>query len=191
MLLYLHGFNSTPDSKKATQLRSYLQQRGMQHQFVCPALPHWPDQAIALAQALITQHAGQSITLIGSSLGGYYATWLAERHDLRAVLINPAVYPHRDLHKYLGPQRNLYSGEQYELTLAHIEQLQALWVERIDPRRFLLLVETGDEVLDYRQAMARYAGAQQVVVEGGDHTLQSFPQQIPRILAFAAEVAPL
>lgn len=191
MLLYLHGFNSTPDSKKATQLRAYLQQRGMQDQFVCPALPHWPDQAIALAQALITQHAGQSITLIGSSLGGYYATWLAERHDLRAVLINPAVYPHRDLHKYLGPQRNLYSGEQYELTLAHIEQLQALWVERIDPRRFLLLVETGDEVLDYRQAMARYAGAQQVVVEGGDHTLQSFPQQIPRILAFAAEVAPL
>lgn len=191
MLLYLHGFNSTPASKKATQLREYFEQRSMGDQFACPALPHWPLQAIASAQAQIERHAGRSITLVGSSLGGYYATYLAERHALRAVLINPAVHPQRDLHKYLGPQRNLYSGEDYELTLAHIEQLQALWVDRIDPRRYLLLVETGDEVLDYREAMARYAGAQQVVVEGGDHTLISFPEQITKILAFAGIAAPL
>ncbi len=191
MIIYLHGFNSTPASKKATQLRQYLERRGLGDAFVCPALPHWPQQAIALVQAELERRTGEPITLVGSSLGGYYATYLAERHDLRAVLINPAVNPQRDLHKYLGPQRNLYSGEQYELTPAHIEQLQALWIERIDPHRYLLLVETGDEVLDYREAMARYAGARQVVVEGGDHTLMSFPQQIPQILAFAGMRAPL
>lgn len=136
------------------------------------------------------RHHHRDITLLGSSLGGFYATALAEQHHLRAVLMNPACYPQRDLTKFLGPQQNMYSGERYELTLEHMRQLEALAVARIEPARYLLLVETGDEVLDYREAVARYAGAAQVVLEGGDHTLQSFPAQLPRIFMFAGMSVP-
>jgi predicted esterase YcpF (UPF0227 family) len=120
--------------------------------------------------------------LVGSSLGGFYATYLADKHDLKAVLLNPAIEPHTGLRPYLGPQKNLYTGEPYELTEAHLRQWEALVVPRITPSRYLLLVETGDEVLDYRAAVARYAGCEQVVVKGGDHSLQSFPRDLPRII---------
>lgn len=185
MLIYLHGFNSTPASKKATSLKAAMVARGWADRYACPALPHGPKEAIAAAEAEIARHAARDVTLIGSSLGGFYATYLAERHGLRAVLVNPAVYPHRDLERYLGPQRNLYSGEAYELTREHMEQLAALWVANINPRRYFLIVETADEVLDYREAVARYAESRQVVIEGGDHTLKSFPDHLPAIFAFA------
>jgi hypothetical protein len=185
MLVYLHGFNSSPQSRKATFLKERLAERGLADRYACPALPHWPLRAIEIIEAELARHAKADITLLGSSLGGFYATWLAEQHGLRAVLINPAVYPHRDLRQFIGPQRNLYTGEEYELTEEHARQLESLWVDRIDPLRYLLLVETGDEVLDYREAVARYRGALQRVIEGGDHTLVSFPALIPEILAFA------
>jgi predicted esterase YcpF (UPF0227 family) len=89
------------------------------------------------------------------------------------------------LRAYLGPQKNLYTGEPYELTQAHLEEWRQLYAPRITPSRYLLLVETGDEVLDYRRALERYAGAEQVVVQGGDHSLQSFPRQLARLLSFA------
>jgi len=101
------------------------------------------------------------------------------------VLINPAIDPHVGLRSYLGPQKNLYSGEPYELTPRHLEEWRELYVPRITPSRYLLLVETADEVLDYRKAVERYGGAQQLVIEGGDHSLRSFPEHLPRILSFA------
>jgi len=101
------------------------------------------------------------------------------------VLINPAIDPHIGLSAYLGPQRNLYTGEPYELTASHLAQWRELYVPEITPERYLLLVETGDEVLDYRRAVERYAGAEQVVIAGGDHSLRSFPEHLPRILRFA------
>ncbi|MCX7893779.1 MAG: alpha/beta fold hydrolase [Burkholderiales bacterium] len=185
MIVYLHGFNSTPQSKKARELHAYMTARGLGADFVCPQLPHWPDDAIAAAERAIAAAAGRPVTLVGSSLGGFYATWLAERHDLRAVLLNPACMAARDLHPLVGTQRNLYSGEEYELTEAHIEAWERLRVPRITPSRYLLIVETGDEVLDYREAVALYEGARQIVVEGGDHTLVSFPRHLPTILEFA------
>ncbi len=185
MLIYLHGFNSAPASHKATVLHEHLRQRGLARHFLCPALPHRPAAAIALVEAAIAQHDLRSITLIGSSLGGFYATYLAEKLGLKAILLNPAVYPHRDLTRYLGPQRNLYTGDPYDLTDLHVRELAALWVERIDPKRYFLIVETGDEVLDYREAVARYAGARQIVVEGGDHALRCFTDQLAAILEFS------
>jgi hypothetical protein len=125
------------------------------------------------------------VCFVGSSLGGFYATYLAEKHAARAVLINPAIDPHVGLRAYLGPQRNLHTGEPYELAEAHLREWEKLYVPRISPQRYLLIVETGDEILDYRQAVQRYAGAEQVVIPGGDHSLQSFPQHLPRILRFA------
>lgn len=128
---------------------------------------------------------GSEVCFLGSSLGGFYATWLAEKHDARAVLINPAIDPHEGLAAYQGPQSNLYTGEQYQLTRAHLDEWKKLRVSTLNPQRYLLLVETGDEVLDYRSAVKTYAGARQVVVQGGDHSLQSFLSQIPLIVGFA------
>jgi predicted esterase YcpF (UPF0227 family) len=182
-VIYLHGFNSAPQSHKAQAMKRYMEARRLGHRFVCPALPHRPREAIELVETVIAAHPGA--TLVGSSLGGFYGTYLAEKHDLKAVLLNPAVHPQADLESYLGTQRNLYTGAEYELTPAHLEEWLALAVGTIHPDRYLLIVETGDEVLDYRDAVRRYAGARQVVVEGGDHTLKSFPEHLPLILEFA------
>jgi len=185
MILYLHGFNSTPASRKAQELKRFLAARGLGGDFACPQLPHRPEEATAVAEREIQAARGDPVTLVGSSLGGYYATWLAERHDLNAVLINPACFPHRDLQQLLGPQQNLYSGEKYVLTQGHLDAWAALFVPAPTPSRYLLIVETGDELLDYREAVERYRGALQIVIEGGDHLLASFPEHLPLILEFA------
>jgi uncharacterized protein len=185
MLIYLHGFNSSPRSHKAQYLKQVLEERGSGPRFSCPSLPHWPDEALAAAERELLRHPPASVTLVGSSLGGFYATCLAERHGVRAALINPAIEPHVGLRASLGPQRNLYSGERYELTEEHLRQWRRQYVTKLHPERYLLLVETGDEVLDYRAAVRRYRGARQVVVQGGDHTMASFPDQLPLILEFA------
>ena len=185
MIIYLHGFNSTPGSHKAQVLHAYMKAQGIDHLYACPALPHCPAEAVGAIEEVLRQTNGRKTTFVGSSLGGFYATHMAEKYDCRAVLIQPAVSPHVGLEALLGTQRNLHSGEIYELTNAHLEAWRALVVERIDPERYLLLLETGDEVLDWREAALRYAGARTVIRDGGDHTLQSFPEHIPRILSFA------
>ncbi len=182
MVVYLHGFNSSPQSHKAQVLQRYLAERGLGHEYACPALPPLARDAIREIQKLPLK---PGVCFIGSSLGGFYATYLAEKHGLSAVLINPAIDPHVGLRAYLGPQKNLHTGEPYELTEAHLRDWEALYVPRITPSRYLLIVETGDEVLDYRRAVERYAGAEQVVIRGGDHSLQSFPQHLARILQFS------
>jgi predicted esterase YcpF (UPF0227 family) len=182
-LIYLHGFNSSPQSHKAQVLGRFLEDAGLRARFRCPALSPRASQAARSIEALIEDPSADC--LVGSSLGGFYASVLAERLGMRAVLINPAIDPHIGLRAYLGEQRNLYTGERYELTEAHLEEWAALNPRTITPDRYLLLLETGDEVLDYRAAMQRYAGARQVIVEGGDHTLQSFPEHLQRIVDFA------
>ena len=182
MIVYLHGFNSSPQSRKAQLLRRYMAERGLDRQLICPALPPSPRDAVRLIENALGE---EPPCYVGSSLGGFYATYLVETQGGKAVLINPAIEPHVGLSAYLGPQKNLYTGEPYELTEKHLEEWRALWVPKVSPERYLLLVESGDEVLDYRRAVSRYAGAQQCVVEGGDHSLQSFPSHLARILAFA------
>ena len=185
MIVYLHGFNSSPASHKAQVMKGYMQGRGLAHLYTCPALPDRPAQAIRAIEEAIEGHKARDITFIGSSLGGFYATCVAEKIHCRAALINPAITPHVGLAAYLGPQQNLHTGKPYELTRAHLDGWRALFVDRVDPERYLLLLETGDEVLDWRAAARRYEGARMVVRGGGDHTLQSFPEHIERILAFA------
>jgi predicted esterase YcpF (UPF0227 family) len=185
VIVYLHGFISAPASHKARTLQAYLQARGLGGQFVCPALPDRPQAAVRVIEAEVERQAAQGLTFVGSSLGGFYATWFAEKYDRRAVLINPAIRPDRGLAAYLGPQRNLYTGEAFELTTAHLEAWRTLVVDQVDPERYLLLLETGDEVLDWREAARKYEGARTIIRDGGDHTLQSFDEHLPRILAFA------
>ena len=188
MIIYLHGFRSAPASIKATALRARMAKRGLAAQFWCEQLPASPRAAIALAEGEIARAraAGLEPTVVGSSLGGYYATWLAERHGLRAVLVNPAVVAPLELEAYVGEQDNLYTGERFAFTHAHIDELRALEVARISrPERYWLLVETGDEVLDYRHAVEKYAGARQTVLEGGDHGFSRWDDYLDAVMAFA------
>lgn len=184
MILYLHGFTSGPQSHKAQALGARMRERGLGEKFVCPQLPASPRAAIALAKDLIAGHG--VTTVVGSSLGGYYATYLAETFDLRAVLVNPAVVAHLSLQKYVGPQRWLYTGEAFDFGLEQIEELRAIEVPVLrKPARFWLLVEEGDETLDYRQAVARYAGARQTVLSGGDHSFTRWDDYLDPIIEFA------
>lgn len=184
MIVYLHGFNSTPESRKAQTLSAYMRERGLGEFFRCPRLPHRPQEAVVVIERELAAR-DSAATLVGSSLGGFYATYFAELRNLRAVLIQPAIKPYVGLEAMLGPQQNLYTGERYELTRAHLDAWRALAVERVDPERYLLLLETGDELLDWREAARKYEGARTVIRDGGDHTLQSFPEHIPTILRFA------
>jgi predicted esterase YcpF (UPF0227 family) len=188
MIIYLHGFNSSPSSHKAQVLRRHVEQLGLGAQYACPALPPLAGEAISLVEQLMGER-DEKHCFVGSSLGGFYATYLAEKHDARAVLINPAVDPHVGLRAYLGEQNNLHTGEPYQLTELHLKDWARLYVPRITPHRYLLIVETADELLDYRSAVGRYAGAEQVVIPGGDHSLQSFPEHLGRIVRFAGIAA--
>ena len=182
MLIYIHGFNSSPASSKAQLLKARMETMGRGAEFIAPALPHFPARAAALLDALAARHPGAA--LVGSSLGGYYATYLAEKHDLRAVLLNPAVQPYDLFAGHLGPQQNLYTGERYELTMRHVEELRALEVDAVTTARYLLIVATGDETLDYRASLERYRGCRQIVIEGGDHGLSDFAHHVDTVLGF-------
>jgi uncharacterized protein len=137
MILYIHGFNSSPASHKSNQLRERLQSLGRGDEFRCPALPHMPGEAMAMLERELRGIGADGITLVGSSLGGFYATRLTENYGVRSVLVNPAIAPHEGLRAYLGPQKNLYTGDEYQLTEEHLEQLAGLHVPRpgklVDP----------------------------------------------------------
>lgn len=185
MLVYLHGFNSSPASGKAKHLGEYMAEIGRQADYACPALPNSPREAIVAVEATLAQADPATITLVGSSLGGFYATWLAEKHGCKAVLVNPAVHAHHLLRSALGAQTNWHTGEQWMLTDTHLAELAALDIERITrPERYLLLAQTGDEVLDYRVAVAYYADAQQIIEEGGDHGFAGFERHYQTLLDF-------
>jgi len=151
-----------------------------------PELHHRPARAIAQVEGACRGVAADDLTFVGSSLGGFYATVMAERLGCRAALLNPAVHPHLHFPRHLGAQCNLYTGEEFVLTHEHIEELRAMDPPATThPERYWLFVETADEVLDYREAVEYYAGALHEVVRGGDHTLVSFPEHIPEIVAWA------
>jgi uncharacterized protein len=198
LILYLHGFTSGPQSQKVQLLAARMAQRGCTDRLLCPQLPAAPADAIALADSLIAKVSlretalkqgkvsGTTLTVIGSSLGGFYATYLAEKHGLKAVLINPAVVAAIELERYLGPQTWLYTGESFDFTREHIDDLRALEVPRLaDPSRYWLLAEEGDETLDYRQAVRRYEGAKQTVLPGGDHSFTRWEDYLDAVLVFA------
>jgi predicted esterase YcpF (UPF0227 family) len=197
-IVYLHGLNSSPQSVKARQLGEAIARLPVaaRPRYHVPALSHRPAEAMREVCAWIdaevaARDAHAPFALVGSSLGGYYATYLAERYATRAILINPAVQPYVNLESYLGVQRNLYTGETWELTREHFTELRALEVERLAaPERYLLMVQTGDEVLDWREAVAFYGGGWQFVQGGGDHAFQDFDAQVAPLLRFAGVTLP-
>ncbi|GAB3259809.1 YqiA/YcfP family alpha/beta fold hydrolase [Chitinimonas naiadis] len=184
-IVYLHGFNSSPRSIKAQQTGTWLATHGWQAQFHCPALSYSPQAAATQIAAIMDQLNPAEVTCIGSSLGGFYATWAAERYGCQAALINPAVRPYRLLDGLQGTQRNLYTGEEYELQHHHMEELIALEPATLSPERYWLLLETADETLDYRHALQYYQGARQTVFEGGDHSFQHWSDMLPQVMRWA------
>jgi len=187
MIVYIHGFNSSPASHKSNQLRERLAAIGRGKEFVCPALPHLPREAMALLEREVSGVPADQVTLVGSSLGGFYATHLTEKLGMRSVLVNPAITPHEGLRTYLGPQKNLYTGNEYELTEEHLAQLAALHVPK--PARmdsYLLMHTTGDELLDWRVAVDHYQGCRQVIVQGSDHGFREFSDYIDIVFEFSS-----
>jgi predicted esterase YcpF (UPF0227 family) len=185
MILYLHGFRSSPRSFKARVVHEKMNAAGRSDELACPQLPASPKEAMTLALGLVEACPADQLAIIGSSLGGFYATWLAERLGCRAALLNPAVNPLQDLEKHVGVTTAWHSDEPFEFRRAYIDELAALRVSRITrPERYFLLAATGDEVLDYRDMVEHYAGARQHVIEGSDHAIPEFEQYVDEVLAF-------
>jgi predicted esterase YcpF (UPF0227 family) len=181
-VIYIHGFNSSPASAKAGLLQREFKRRGRAADFLAPALPPSPAGASRVLKDLARKHPQSG--LVGSSLGGFYATWMAERYALRAVLVNPAVKPYDLLAVAIGPQKNFHTGEEYDFTTQHINEMRALEVDEVTPERYLLLAATGDEVLDYRNAVERYRGACQILIQGSDHGLSGFENYLDTVFEF-------
>ncbi len=191
-LVYLHGFNSSPQSRKVTEIKSVLpgltKELGLGDvDLQVPELGFDPDVALARAGDVIRPllEAGQSVGLIGSSLGGFYASVLSQQYDLPAALVNPAAYPYQLLVDHLGPQHNPYTGERYELNESHILRLKTLEPEPpARPERLFILVQTGDETLDFRDVLGKHRGSPAWIQPGGDHRFQNFTTVLPAILTF-------
>lgn len=186
-IIYLHGFLSSPASKKARQTIDYCRQHGMADRLLVPELHGGPAASIRQVQALIDARQGRPVGLIGSSLGGFYATCLAERNGLRAVVVNPAVQPYLRWRDYLGEHRNYYSDTVHVVTEQHVAELQALDVRQLqEPGNYLLLAQTGDEVLDYRLAEGLYQLGTCIIQEGGNHSFENYADFLPVIFNFLA-----
>ena len=187
-LLYLHGFLSAPNSTKAQQTAAYLSTLS-NWQFHCPALSSYPDVAAQQLHSLLRTLPLDNLGLVGSSLGGFWAKYLAEHYDLPAVLINPAVNPGQLLAKYIGqPLQNYYSADSYTLTDQHatlLNQLDAGGIKH--PENLWVWLQTGDETLDYRMAAAYYAACRVDIEEGGDHSFVGFEARLPYLLQFFAD----
>ena len=186
-VLYLHGFRSSPSSTKARLLAAHFAQT--EHRFVCPQLPASPALAMELACELIEDrgNAAKDWALIGSSLGGFYATFLAEQYGCRAALLNPAVHPDADLRAHIG-EGFAYDGETpFEFMAEYLDYLVTLKVAAITkPSRYFLLAATGDEVLDWRQMRDHYFGATHHIIEGSDHAISEFADYVDEVASFCA-----
>ena len=185
-LLYLHGFRSSPQSSKARQMAARVQAEHPAVHWWCPQLPPSPREAAALIAEGTADWPAERMAVVGSSLGGYYASWLAERRGCRAVLLNPAVDPARDLAAHVGEQSAWHDpAAHFFFRAEYVGELRALQAGPLaDPRRILAVIAKGDEVLDWREMSARYAGARRRLLEGGDHALSGFPALIDEVIEF-------
>ncbi len=184
-LLYIHGFLSSPLSFKAQQTQAWLAVNYPEIDYYCPQLSPYPAQTCQVLEQLVESLLPQSIYLMGSSLGGFWVTWLAEKYNLRALLINPAVSPQHFMPNYLGMElKSYHTQDTYLLGQQHIDEITQLDIQPQRLKNYWLLVQTGDETLDYRHAVEKYAGCKQTVEEGGDHAFKGFERYLESGLDF-------
>lgn len=185
VMIYLHGFLSSPESVKANQMRAFMAEHYPQVEMEVPQLANFPAQALSQACAVAERHQDKDLAFVGSSMGGFLATHLANRFAGRAVLINPAVHPHLLLRGMLGNHQNPYTGERFVLTEAHMLELQQLDIRHIDkPDNLWILLQSGDETLDYRLALDLYQDCRITLEQGGSHAFEGFERYLADIIGF-------
>lgn len=185
ILLYLHGFLSSPQSHKAQLTSKYCERNQCVERIIIPTLQWGPNSAIEQLHTIMADILDQHVILIGSSLGGFYATRLAEHYGIPAALVNPAVAPFDRWQEYLGDHQNFYSDAVITVTDAHVAELESLDVKSLaNPENYLLLVEQGDETLDYRNAVRKYVQSSQIVHAGGNHSYENYAADLPAIFSF-------
>lgn len=185
-LLYLHGFRSSPQSTKARMVARRVRERHPALTWWCPQLPPSPREAMRMVMDGVAAWPRDRMGVIGSSLGGFYATCVAQAVDCRAVVLNPAVDPARDLAHYIGEQTAWHDPSQhFYFEPRFVDELRALQTGPLrHPEKFFAVIAKGDELLDWREMTARYAGCRIELLEGGDHALTDFGEHIGEVFDF-------
>lgn len=174
MFLFIHGFTSSSHSRKAQVLKTWLTEQGRENEWLCPDLPIDPTHAMEVLCEII-ESSSQPVKLVGSSLGGFYATLLSAKYDLKAVLINPAVNAGLSLRRGIGFHKAWHSEEELEFTQAHVDALNAMTLlSPKEPNNLFVMLERGDETLDWKKAAAYYQDCHQLVYRDGDHGFTRF-----------------
>jgi len=185
VLLSLHGFHSSPGSLKAQQMREYLTSEHPDIHFVCPQLPVFPQQMWETIESIFSQYEDCEISVMGSSLGGFLATKVAQEYSAKVILINPAVTPDLLLTRYQGEQTHPHLLENYFIDQDYVQQLVALNVDNIShPENIWVLLQEDDEVLDYREALQKYSQCKITCEKGGDHSFVGFERYLAEIIHF-------
>ena len=185
-LIYIHGFLSSPQSLKAQLTKQYLSQHHPEIIFEAPALTAYPEKTRLQIDELVQTHRTDEVYLMGSSMGGFWATYFGEKYNLPAILINPACEPHKSIPTYVNrPMRNYHTREKYLLKPHHVDEMAAVVIDNVQRSdNYWLLVQTGDETLDYRLAVAKYQNCKQTVEQGGDHGFVDFERHLPECIEF-------
>lgn len=190
-LLYIHGFLSSPLSAKAEITRKWLLKNRSDIEFYCPQLPAYPKESQNILMQLVEQLQNETVYLVGSSLGGFWATYLSEVYNLPTVLINPAVNPQNFMPKYIGVDlKSYHTDDSYQLQSHHIDEILNADIPVTRFNNYWLLAQTGDETLDYRDAVKKYAHCKQTIEEGGDHSFQGFENYLPEIIKWFEKKPP-
>jgi predicted esterase YcpF (UPF0227 family) len=186
-LLYLHGFRSSPQSFKASMMADWLAAHRPEVNWWCPQLPVSPREAMEQVRQRLAHWPHESTAVIGSSLGGFYAAVVAERFECRAVVLNPAVHPERDLAQFVGEITAWHSDERLVFRAEYIDELRDMTPPMLTrPERYFAVIAKGDEVLDWREMAERHSGCRLKLLEGGDHALSDFEAHLPHVLRFLA-----
>lgn len=180
MIIYIHGFGSHGLGSKAHAFRNYFKDKG--EAFIAPSLSYIPDLAIQTLEELIESY--DDVKLIGSSLGGFYTLYLAQKYGLKAVIINPSIYPYVTLEKVLGEAPSFYDESYFAWRESHLEMLKKYETDSIVQENIMLLLQKGDETLDYKEALAKLPNAKQSVEEGGNHSFDGIERYFVEVEKF-------
>ena len=188
LLVYLHGFRSSPNSTKAVmtgEAVKALSTSEHSYEWYCPQLLASPGQSMDMVVQHIDQSKADRIVIIGSSLGGFYTNYLAEKYRCKGITLNPAVYAARELEPHVGMMTAYDSEEPFDFKAEYINELRALQVERIiDPKRYFLIAAKGDELLDWKEMAAFYPRSKQLILEGSDHGIADYATHLPAVIDF-------
>jgi len=188
LVVYLHGFRSSPNSTKAVMTAEAvraLSSKDYSYEWYCPQLLASPKASLEMVVKHIDQAKVDRIVIVGSSLGGFYTNYLAEKYQCKGVALNPAVYAARELEPHVGMMTAYDSDEPFDFKAEYIDELRALQVDSItDPKRYFLIAAKGDELLDWKEMASFYPGAKQLILEGGDHGISDYANHLPAVIDF-------